>query len=75
MLIKKNIKLGKTKIFSFLLFIFFFLFNIKFCFANNLEGSITNIKILDKISSKNILIKLDNGKNFKHKDLLIKSIK
>ncbi len=75
MLQKKNIKLGKIKILLFLSFIFFFLFNIKFCYANNLEGSITNIKILDKISSKNKLIKLENGKNFKHKDLIIKSLK
>ena len=35
----------------------------------------TNIKVLDKISSKNILVKLKNGKEIKHKDLLIKSIK
>ncbi len=75
MLQKKNIKLGKIKIFLFLSFIFFSLSNIKFCYANNLEGSITNIKILDKISSKNILIKLENGKNLKHKDLIIKSLK
>ena len=75
MLQKKSIKLGKIKIFLFLSLIFFFLSNIKFCYANNLEGSITNIKILDKISSKNILIKLENGKNLKHKDLIIKSLK
>ena len=47
-----------------------------FCsFAENLEGDYTNIKVLDKISSKNTLIKLENGKELKHKDLLIKSLK
>ena len=75
MLQKKSIKLGKIKIFFYSYHYFFFLSNIKFCYANNLEGSITNIKILDKISSKNILIKLKNGENFKHKDLIIKSLK
>ena len=43
--------------------------------ANELEGLNTDIKILDKISSKNQLIKLRNGEEFKYKDLLIKSMK
>ena len=30
---------------------------------------------MDKISSKNILLKLKNGEETKHKDLLIKSMK
>ena len=42
---------------------------------NNLDGSNTDIKILDKISSKNELIKLVNNKEFIYKDLAIKSIK
>ena len=33
------------------------------------------ISILDKISSKNVFLKLNNGEEIKHKDLLIKSIK
>ena len=41
----------------------------------NLEGAFTEIKILDKISSKNTLLKLENGKLKKFKDLEIKSIK
>ena len=40
-----------------------------------MEGKETYIKVLDKISSKNILVKLANGEDIKHKDLLIKSIK
>ena len=43
--------------------------------ANELEGFNTDIKILDKISSKNQLIKLRNGEEVKYKDLLIKSMK
>ena len=73
MLFKKNIGLGKTK---FNLFIFLFLIIPFFAYSEqNQEGSHTNIKILDKISSKNILVKLKNGEAKKHKDLLIKSMK
>ncbi len=42
---------------------------------NLLEGNYTSIKILDKISSKNTLLKLENGNDTSHKDLLIKSMK
>ena len=38
-------------------------------------GVNTNIKILDKISSKNELIKLRNGEEYLYKDLSIKSMK
>ena len=73
MLFKKNIGLGKTK---FNLFIFLFLIIPFFAYSEqNEQGSYTNIKILDKISSKNILVKLKNGEATKHKDLLIKSMK
>ena len=73
MLFKKNIGLGKTK---FNLFISLFLIIPFFAYCEqNQEASYTNIKILDKISSKNILVKLKNGEAKKHKDLLIKSTK
>ena len=76
MLLKKNIKLGKIKL-NLLVFIFFLsiLIPINFVYSNDLEGSHTYIKVLDKISSKKTLIKVQNGQNLKHKDLLIKSIK
>ena len=73
---KKNIKVGNNK---FLLNVFIFLFfllsisNIKS--EDNLEGKNTDIKILDKISSKNELIKLVNNEEKIYKDLSIKSIK
>ena len=76
MLQKKNIKLGKNK-FNILILTFFFIF---FVFtnsfsSNNLEGPYTIIKILDKISSKNDRIKLENKKEIIFKDLSIKSMK
>ena len=75
MLLKKNTDLGKNK---FKIFLFIFFFNLIFTelySKNNLEGSYTNIKVLDKISSKNTLIKLKNGESIIHKDLFIKSLK
>ena len=73
---KKNIKAGIINFNFFqLVIIFFLIFSFNDVYGNNLEGSNTDIKILDKISSKNILIKLKNGEEIKHKDLLIKSIK
>ncbi len=76
MSLKKNIKVGKIKIqlFSFVLILFFIFFS-KSILADELEGNFTDIKILDKISSKNFLIKLKNGEDIRYKDLLIKSIK
>ena len=73
---KKNIQVGKNK-FNLIYFIFFlYLFLCKFSFAeNNTEGAYTDLKILDKISSKNTLIKLKNGELVKFKDLSIKSLK
>ena len=76
MQIKKNILAGKNKInIFFLVFtIYFFLINISFS-ENNLEGSFTDLKILDKISSKNTLLELKNGDLTTFKDLSIKSLK
>ena len=76
MLIRKSIKAGKISLnlFFWLIFLSFF-FTFKLQAASNLNGTYTNIKVLDKISSKNILIKLKNGDEIKHKDLSIKSIK
>ena len=75
MQLKKNIKAGNKLI----LFLFIYLFTIFITFKTggevNLEGNNTDIKILDKISSKNELIKLVNDEEFIYKDLAIKSIK
>ena len=76
MVSKKNILAGKNKLnFSFLYFlVYFFLFNASFA-QNKIEGNFTDLKILDKISSKNTLIKLKNGELIKFKDLSIRSLK
>ena len=76
MVLKKNILAGNNKknlfIVSFL--IYFFLINLSFA-KDNSEGSFTDLKILDKISSKNTLVKLKNGELVIFKDLSIKSLK
>ena len=74
--LKRNILAGKNKLnlFYFILFIYLLLFNLSFA-KNNTEGVFTDLKILDKISSKNTLIQLKNGEMVKFKDLSIKSLK
>ena len=73
---KKNIQVGKIK---YILFFFTFLTYFSFINISNsqnkLEGSYTDIKILDKISSKNTLLKLKNGQLITYNDLSIKSLK
>ena len=73
---KRNILVGNNK-FSFYLFnilIYFFLINLSFS-KDNADGTFTDLKILDKISSKNTLLKLKNGELITFKDLSIKSLK
>ena len=75
MLLKKNIKAGKVKIFFYFLCLISIFLTSNILYSSDLEGGYTDIKVLDKISSKNILVKLKNGVEINHKDLLIKSIK
>ena len=76
MQLKKNIKPGNKRIYLLLtVFLFGLLITLKASSENNLEGNNTDIKILDKISSKNELIKLINNEEYIYKDLSIKSIK
>ena len=75
MLLKKNTKAGKIKSIIFLILFLSFFFSLNSNSNTDLEGSYTNIKVLDKISSKNVLVKLKNGEEIIHKDLSIKSIK
>ena len=76
MVLKKNTQVGKNN-FKLIYFIFLFYFCLIFSSnsKSNLEGSFTDIKILDKISSKNTLLELKNGEIIKFKDLSIKSLK
>ena len=72
---KKNIKVGKNSLkLNLIIFVYFSLFSFAFS-QTNLEGTYTDIKILDKISSKNTLLKLKNGDLVSFKDLSIKSLK
>ncbi len=76
MVLKKNTLVGKNnfKLLSLSCLLYLFLiFNSNS--QTDLEGSFTDIKILDKISSKNTLLKLKNGELKKFKDLSIKSLK
>ena len=74
MVLKKNILVGKNSFFLFFL-TFFFLYTSTSYSKSQLEGSFTEIKILDKISSKNTSLKLKNGQLLKFKDLSIQSLK
>ena len=67
--LRRNIKVGLIK-FLFLLS-FISLGNSE----SNLEGNFTEIKILNKISSKNVSLELKNNEEKIFDDLIIKSIK
>ena len=73
-MLKKNIILGKI---SFL--IFFCLILPQKTFSNDtkskLEGNFVDLKILDKVSSKDETLKLKIGVEKKYKNLLIKVLK
>ena len=76
MVSKRNTQVGKNnfKLIN-LVFLFYFCLVFNSNSKSNLEGVFTDIKILDKISSKNTLLKLKNGELIKFKDLSIKSLK
>ena len=74
--LKKNIQAGRI---NFLIVLLFF---IKFCTPiiaeekkELLEGKFIDIKILDKVSSKNNLLQIKIGEEKKFKNLLIKGLK
>ena len=72
---KKNIKVGNNLNLFLFIYLFTIIITFKISAEINIDGTKTDIKILDKISSKNELIKLTNNKEFIYKDLAIKSIK
>ena len=76
--LKKNILAGKNSFFQIL--VYFFLINLAFSVTateniSNLEGEFIEVKILDKVSSKNNLLKLKINEEKKFKNLMIKSLK
>ena len=73
---KKNTKLGKIKIVINFIFLIFFCINSHASQKNkNLEGSFVEIKVLDKVSSKNsqLILKIVEEKKFEN--LMIKTLK
>ena len=75
MLQRKNILHGKIKIIAFLI-IFFNIIIISNSSSNNQNnGKFVEIKILDKINSKNSTLTLKIGKESKFKNLLIKPLR
>ena len=76
MVLKKNIQVGKNKFTLFITTILVYIFLINTSVAkDSLEGKFIDLQILDKISSKNTLVKLKNGELIIFKDLSIKSLK
>ena len=76
--LKKNTKFGKLNYFIILTYFFLLssILTIKASEKNkNIEGKFIEIKILDKVSSKSNLLRLEIGKEKKFKNLLIKSFK
>ena len=78
MILIRNILVGKTNFLKNLYFIFFIFFTLNINSAeisNNLEGNFIEIKVLDKISSKNNLLKIKINEEQKFKNILIKVLK
>ena len=76
MLLIKNIKVGNLIKLIIIFFIYTFFTQISYSQTNNnFVGVKTDIKILDKISSKNELINLEIGVENIYKDLAIKVMK
>ena len=72
MVLKRNTQVGKNNFkLIYLVFLFYFCLVLNSNAKSNLEGAFTDIKILDKISSKNTLLKLKNGELVKFKDCLL----
>ena len=75
----KNIKLGKNSFSLILIFLHFFLFSSILKSETNLQiknnEQFVQIKILDKVSSKNNKLEIEIGKEKKFKNLLIKALK
>ena len=75
----KNIKFGKNSFFLILIFLHFFLFSSILKSETNSQiknkEEFVQIKILDKVSSKNSKLEIEIGKEKKFKNLLIKALK
>ena len=73
--LKRNILLGEIKFFFILFFSIFFISTTHSNEKKNYEGNFVELKILDKLSSKNTTVSLEIGKEKKFKNLIIKTLK
>ena len=74
----KNIKIGKVNFIKLFIIVLFIIYSSKINSLENLEsleGNFIEIKILDKVSSKNNVLKIKIGEEQKFKNILIKSLK
>tara|TARA_Y100001970_G_scaffold68301_1_gene87001 strand:+ start:416 stop:826 length:411 start_codon:yes stop_codon:yes gene_type:complete len=77
-MLRKNIVLGKTdlKIFIYYFLFFYVFLNLHIMASeNNNKVDFVEIKILDKVSSKNIKLIIKIGEEKKYENLLIKTLK
>ena len=78
MKLRKSIKIGKVNFLKLFIIAIFVFYNSSINSLENpeaLEGSFIEIKILDKVSSKNNVLKIKIGEERKFKNLSIKSLK
>ena len=73
--LKKNISVGKIKLLITLIYFFLITTTSLLLALESKGGSYVEIKILDKVSSKSILLKLKIGEEKIYNNLLIKSLK
>ena len=74
-MITKNINLGKNKFFFLVILLLQLLVSTSYADDENYYGKTVNVKILDKLSSKNKLIKINVGENYVFKNLSLKVLK
>ena len=76
MRLKKNIKVGMANFFRIILIFLITFTSVKSNEESNfLVGNFVEIKILDKVSSKNELLKIKIGENIKYKNITIIALK
>ena len=77
MKLKKSIILGKYKIIELIFILIFIFFYTSKTLSEDvrLEGNFVEIKILDKVSSKNSILKLKIGNEKRFENLIIKFLK
>ena len=78
MKLKKNIKAGEVNLLNFFIIATFVVYSLilnSSASSESLKENYIEVKILDKVSSKNNVLKIKIGEEKKFKNLLIKSLK